>query len=89
MQYRDGRCQVKILDDDGKEKWMRRSRRNWELKHGDIPEGVRIFRLDGDPTNDDPGNLVGIKFNTTRFSFLKRARVVYDPAQPRRRRVTA
>lgn len=87
VQYRNGYVKVKIEDDEGKPTWQARSRRNWELKHGTLEEGDRVFHIDGNRENDDPRNLAKVHFNAVKFVVLNKARVLYDPAVQNRRKL--
>ena len=38
-------------------KWMALARYNWEQVHGPVPQGMCVFKFDGDKYNDDISNL--------------------------------
>lgn len=38
-------------------KWMSLARYNWEQVHGAVPKGMCVFKLDGNPNNNDISNL--------------------------------
>jgi hypothetical protein len=38
-------------------KWMALARYNWEQVHGPVPQGMCVFKFDGDRYNDDISNL--------------------------------
>lgn len=79
VQHRNGYIHVKVEGDDGKPTWVAEGRRVWELKNGDLEEGDRVFHVNGDRTDNRPGNLAKVHFNNVKFVFLKRSRVLYTP----------
>ncbi len=82
VQYRNGYIKVK-LELDGEVYWEAESRRVWELTHGELEPGDRVYHIDGDRTNNQINNLAKVHFNSTKFVFLKQSRVLYTPT-PRR-----
>ncbi len=78
-QHRNGYIYVKVVDDDGNAKLMAEARRVWELKHGPLAPGDRVFHVDGDRTNNDWRNLAKVHFNQTKFKFLREAKILYMP----------
>lgn len=82
VQHRNGYIKIKIQGDDGKPVWEAESRRNWELQRGDLEEGDRVFHIDGDRENNKVSNLAKVHFNSTKFTFLKKSRILWTP--PRR-----
>ncbi len=74
VQYRNGYILVKT--DDG---MMAESRRVWELTHGDLEEGDRVFHIDGDRTNNNIRNLAKIHYNQVKFKMLKESKVLWMP----------
>lgn len=74
VQHRNGYIVVKT--EDG---MMAESRRVWELHHGELQPGDRVFHMDGDRTNNKINNLAKVHFNDTKFVFLKESRVLWLP----------
>lgn len=79
VQHRNGYIKVKIEADDGKPVWEAESRRIWELQRGPLDEGDRVYHIDGDRTNNKIGNLAKVHFNSVKFVFLKKSRVLWEP----------
>jgi len=44
-------------------KWMALARYNWEQVHGPVPQGMCVFKIDGDKYNDDISNLCLVSRN--------------------------
>ncbi len=78
VQHRNGYIRVKVEGKDGPT-WQAESRRNWEMQRGELQEGDRVFHIDGDRTNNRVGNLARVHFNSTKFVFLKKSRVLWEP----------
>lgn len=78
VQEKSGRVKKKIEDIEGA-KWIGRGRYNW-MKHNkkDLTENDRVFHLNGDKSDDDPSNLVAIKFTGVKYN-IKSSRVVWEP----------
>lgn len=74
VQHRNGYIVVKVEGEHGEGKMMAESRRIWELTHGELEAGDRVFHIDGDRTNNEPYNLAMVHFNQTKFTFLKTSR---------------
>ncbi len=75
VQEKSGRVRKKI----GKGEWMGRNRYNWMKYHKkDLDENMRVFHINGDKADDDPGNLVAIQFNRTVYN-LTHSTVVWRP----------
>lgn len=74
VQHRNGYIYVKT--DDG---LIPEGRRVYELTHGELEAGYRVFHMDGDRTNNSPRNLSAVKFNTTKFVMLKESKVLWMP----------
>lgn len=78
IQDKSGRVKKKVEDIDGA-KWVGRNRYNWMMHHKkDLTENDKVYHIDGDKGNDDPSNLVAIRFSAARYS-LKHSRVVWVP----------
>lgn len=78
VQHKNGYIHVKV-EKDGEEVWQAQGRRMWELQRGELADGDRVFHIDGDRTNNRIGNLAKVHFNSTKFIFLKRSKVLYQP----------
>lgn len=76
MQYRTGYIVVKVENEKGEAKMMAESRRVWELHHGELEAGDRVFHCDGNRTNNNIGNLAMVHFNQTKFVALKQSRML-------------
>lgn len=79
VQHRNGYIKVKVENEEGEYTWLAESRRIWELKHGPLDPGDRIFHVNGDRTDNRIQNLSKVHFNQTKFVFLKESRVLYLP----------
>jgi len=78
VQEKSGRVKKKIEDLDGA-KWVGRNRYNWMQHHKkELGDNDKVYHIDGDKSNDDPSNLVAIKFSGVKYS-LKHSRVVWEP----------
>lgn len=73
VQYRTGYITVKVVNNDGEEKIMAESRRVWELHHGELEAGDRVFHCNGDRTDNRIQNLAMVHFNQTKFIVLKQS----------------
>lgn len=82
VQDKSGRIKKKVGDLDGT-KWISRGRYVF-MNHfkQDLTENHRVFHMNGDIADDDPKNLVAIKFSGVRYA-LKTSRVVYEPPKPK------
>ncbi len=87
VQHRNGYIKVKIEGDDGKPIWEAESRRIWELQRGALVEGDRVYHIDGDRTNNRIGNLAKVHFNATKFVFLKKSRVLWEPRRKAKKEI--
>lgn len=90
VQDKNGRVKKKISAGDGNAKWVGRARYNYMREYKeDLTENHRVFHKNGDLADDDPKNLVAIKFSGVRYH-LVHSRVVYfpkaQPAVPRERK---
>ncbi len=74
VQRRTGYIYVKT--DEG---LIAEGRRVYELTHGELEPGYRVFHMDGDRTNNSIRNLSAVKFNTTKFTMLKESKVLWMP----------
>lgn len=74
VQHRNGYIVVKT--DEG---MIAEGRRVWELTHGDLDEGDRVFHIDGDRTNNEPHNLAKVHFNQVKFRMLKESKILWMP----------
>lgn len=74
VQHRNGYIVVKT--DEG---MMAESRRQWELQRGALEPGDRVFHIDGDRTNNRISNLAKVHYNQTRFTMLKKSKVLWMP----------
>lgn len=83
VQHRNGYIVVKT--EDG---MMPESRRTWELTHGELEAGDRVFHMDGDRTNNKVGNLAKIHFNQTKFIMLKESKVLWMPKAAEKKALT-
>lgn len=74
---------------DGEKKWKAEHRWVMEQKvlGRDLEEGERVYHRDGDRENNQPANLVAIKFATTKYVFLKKSRVLYIPKEGAARKI--
>lgn len=79
VQHRNGYIFVKVQNDEGEMKLMAEGRRVWELRHGPLEPGDKVYHMDGDRTNNDVRNLAKIHFNQTKFTFLKESKVLFMP----------
>ncbi len=79
VQHRNGYIHVKHVNDQGQVSWTPESRRIWEMQRGELEEGDRVFHIDGDRTNNRVGNLAKVHFNSTKFVFLKKSRILWTP----------
>lgn len=75
VQYRSGYIQVKT-----EEGMVAEARRVWELTHGELVPGDRIFHLDGDRANNNIRNLAKVHFNDTKFKMLKESKILWMPS---------
>ncbi len=87
VQHRNGYIKVKIEGEDGKPIWEAESRRIWELRRGPLDEGDRVYHIDGDRTNNRIGNLAKVHFNATKFVFLKKSIVLWEPKRKVKREI--
>lgn len=81
-QQKTGRVEVKVLDDNGKPKWEAEARRLWELYHGELKPGDRVFLIRGTGSKIERGNLTMIHFRTAdqdKFKVLAHTRILYMP----------
>lgn len=76
IQEKTGRVKVKILGDDGKPKWEAEARRIWEIYHGKLKEGDRIFLIAGVGSPIKISNLTMIHFRTEKWHMLEHSRVL-------------
>ena len=74
VQYRSGYIQVKT--EDG---LVTEARRVWELTHGELEPGDRVFHVDGDRTNNSIRNLAKVHYNQVAFKFLKESKILWMP----------
>lgn len=77
VQHRNGYIYVKT-----EEGMVSENRRVWDLTFGHkdpIKPGDKVHRRDGDRTNNSPENLAKIHYNQTKFVFLKKARILFEP----------
>jgi hypothetical protein len=75
VQEKNGRVRKKV--DEGK--WISRGRYVYmKANSEELSSDHRVFHKNGDKANDEPKNLVAIKFNGTRYGLLH-SRVLYVP----------
>lgn len=75
VQSKHGNVRKKI----GHSKWTPRARYAYMRAHKrKLDQFDRVFHIDGDRANDNPKNLVAIRFSGNRYS-LKRSRVIWEP----------
>lgn len=58
---------------------MAESRRTWELQHGELLPGDRVFHINGDRTNNHISNLAKVHYNQTKFVMLKESKILWMP----------
>lgn len=78
IQQKNGRVVVKVETEDGP-KWEAEARRLWELYHGPLNEGDRVFLIRGVGSKIERSNLTMIHFRTEKFKVLGHSRVLYMP----------
>ncbi len=76
VQHRNGYIVVKTQDG-----MIPEGRRVWELSHGDLAPGDRVFHINGDRTDNAKHNLAKVHFNTTKFVMLKESKVLWMPSK--------
>lgn len=78
VQEKSGRVKKKIEDIDGA-KWIGRNRFNYMKHHKrELDENEKVYHINGDKADDNPENLVAIKFSGVRYA-LKTSKVVWEP----------
>ncbi len=79
VQQKRGRVLKKIRIDDDTTKWVGRGRYVYmKTFKVDLDQDQRVFHIDGDKANDDPKNLVPIRFGGPVYN-LAHAKVVWSP----------
>lgn len=59
-----------------------KARVDWEKANGPLPEGTRLLRLDGDPSNGDPANLLPVE--SADVAVANRSRMLGDSPEGNR-----
>lgn len=78
VQEKSGRVKKKVEDVDGA-KWVGRNRYNWMMHHKkDLDQNDKVYHINGNKEDDDPSNLVAIRFSGVRYN-IKSSRVVWEP----------
>lgn len=80
VRHRNGYVFVKVENDDSGAKMMAESRRIWELTHGPLEEGDRVFHINGNREDNSVKNLAMVHFNQTKFKFYKSSEILYMPS---------
>lgn len=76
VQHRDGYIYVKT-----EKGWVAEARLVAELKlvKRELEPGEKVFHRNGTRDENEPGNLVVIRFNMTKYQFLPSARLIHLP----------
>lgn len=76
VQDKNGGVKVKIVGEDGKPTWEAEARRVWELYHGPLSDGDRVFLIAGVGSKIEISNLTIVHFRTEKWKVLDHSRVL-------------
>lgn len=79
IREKNGRVIVKIRDDEGNLKWESEARRMWELYHGELKPGDRVFLIKGVGSKIERNNLCMVHYRTEPWKVLDHREILFLP----------